>query len=50
MREYINTQQGNMFFDEKNDDVVNKFKAKISTYKAKAAEIEEKIKLKVEEL
>ena len=39
-----------MFFSEKEDEIVNKFKAKISAYKAKAAEIEEEIKAKVQQL
>lgn len=50
LKEYIELQQGNMFFSEKEDEIVNKFKAKISTYKAKAAEIEEEIKAKVQQL
>ena len=50
LKEYIELQQGNMFFSEKEDEIVNKFKAKISAYKAKAAEIEEEIKEKVKEL
>jgi len=32
------------------NQIVNKFKAKISAYKMKAAEIEEEIKAKVQEL
>ena len=50
LKEYIELQQGNMFFSEKEDEIVNKFKAKISAYKAKAAVIEEEIKAKVKEL
>lgn len=50
LKEYIELQQGNMFFSEKEDEIVNKFKAKISTYKAKAAEIEKEIKAKVQQL
>lgn len=50
LKEYIELQQGNMFFSEKEDEIVNKFKAKISAYKAKTAEIEEEIKAKVKEL
>ena len=50
LKEYIELQQGNMFFSEKEDEIVNKFKAKISAYKEKAAEIEEEIKAKVKEL
>jgi hypothetical protein len=50
LKEYIKLQQGNMFFSEKEDEIVNKFKAKISAYKAKAAEIEEEIKAKVQQL
>ena len=50
LKEYIELQQGNMFFSEKEDEIVNKFKAKISAYKAKIAEIEEEIKAKVKEL
>ena len=50
LKEYIELQQGNMFFSEKEDEIVNKFKAKISAYKAKAAVIEEDIKAKVKEL
>ena len=50
LKEYIELQQCNMFFSEKEDEIVNKFKAKISAYKAKIAEIEEEIKAKVKEL
>lgn len=50
LKEYIELQQGNMFFSEKEDEIVNKFKAKISAYKAKIAEIEEEIKAKIKEL
>lgn len=50
LKEYIELQQGNMFFSEKEDEIVNKFKAKISAYKAKAVEIEEEIKAKVQQL
>lgn len=47
LREYVERQQGSLFFDEKEDEIANKFKAKISAYKAKAAEIEEEIKTNV---
>lgn len=50
LKKYIEMQQGNMFFSEEEDEIVNKFKAKISAYKAKIAEIEEEIKAKVKEL
>lgn len=50
MHEYIEAQQGNMFFDEASDEIVHKYKAKISAYKAKATDIEEQIKEKVKEL
>ena len=50
LQEYIEAQQGNMFFDEASDEIVQKFKAKISAYRTKAAEIEEEIKAKVQEL
>lgn len=50
LKEYIELQKDNMFFCEKEDEIVNKFKAKISAYKAKAAEIEEEIKAKVQQL
>ena len=50
LKKYIEMQQGNMFFSEKEDEIVNKFKAKISAYKAKIAEIEEEIKAKIKEL
>ena len=50
LKKYIEMQQGNMFFSEEEDEIVNKFKAKISAYKAKIAEIEEEIKAKVNEL
>ena len=50
LKKYIELQQGNMFFSEKEDEIVNKFKSKISAYKAKAAVIEEEIKEKVKEL
>lgn len=50
LQEYIQRQDGNMFFDEASDEIVQKFKAKISAYKAKAACIEEQIKVKVQEL
>lgn len=50
LKKYIELQQGNMFFSEKEDEIVNKFKAKISAYKEKAAKIEEEIKAKIKEL
>ena len=50
MKEYIERQQGNMFFSEKDDEFCRKFKVKISTYKAKVAEIEDEIKEKVQNL
>lgn len=50
LQEYRERQQGNMFFDEASDEIVLKFKAKISAYRAKAAEIEEEIKAKVQEM
>ena len=50
LKKYIEMQQGNMFFSEEEDEIVNKFKAKISAYKAKIAEIEEEIKANVKEL
>ena len=50
LREYVERQQGNMFFSETEDEIVNKFKAKILAYKAKAVEIEEEIKAKVQQL
>ena len=50
LNEYIERQQGNMFFDEASDEIVHKFKAKISAYREKAAGIEEQIKAKVQEL
>ena len=50
LKKYIDIQQGNMFFNEKDDKIVSKFKAKISAYKAKAAEIEDEIKTRVKEL
>lgn len=50
LNEYIERQQSNMFFDEASDEIAQKFKAKISTYKAKAAQLEEEIKVKVQEL
>ena len=50
MNEYIRMQQGDMFFNEDSDETVQKFKAKISAYRAKAAGIEEQIKAKVQEL
>lgn len=50
LQAYRERQQGNMFFDEKEDEIANRFKAKISAYKAKIAEIEEKIKVKVQQL
>lgn len=49
LRKYIELQQSNIFFNEE-DEVVNKIKAKIAAYKAKAVEIETIIKEKVEEL
>lgn len=50
LKEYIVLQQDNMFFSEKEDEIVNKFKAKISAYKEKAAGIEAQIKEKVQEM
>lgn len=50
LKKYIELQQGNMFFSEKEDEIVNKFKSKISAYKAKAVEIEEEIKAQVQQL
>ena len=50
LQAYRERQQGNMFFDEKEDEIANKFKAKISAYKVKIAEIEEEIKAKVKQL
>jgi hypothetical protein len=50
LQEYIQRQAGNMFFDEASDEIVQKFKAKISAYRAKAAGIEEQIKAKVQQL
>ena len=50
LKKYIELQQDNMFFSEKEDEIVNKFKAKISAYKAKAAGIEAQIKAKVQQL
>jgi len=47
---YVEGQKGNMFFDEQSDEVVAKFKAKISAYKAKQHELEEEIKAKVLEI
>lgn len=50
LQAYIDSQAGNMFFDEASDEIVHKFKAKISAYREKAAGIEEQIKAKVQEL
>lgn len=50
LREYIDRQAGNMFFDEASDEIVAKFKAKIMHYQHKARQLEEDIKAKVQEL
>ena len=49
LQAYIASQAGNMFFDEGNDEIATKFKAKISHYNSKAKELEQEIKAKVQQ-
>lgn len=50
LQAYIDSQARNMFFDEASDEIVHKFKAKISAYEEKTAGIEAQIKAKVQEM
>jgi hypothetical protein len=47
LREYVKSQQGNMFFDVKEDVIASRLQEKVNRYTAKIAELEEEIKDKV---